>query len=268
MAGFETILTGVEHGVLTITLNRPDAYNAFNERMGIELVAALRSAQRDDAVRCVVLTGAGRAFCAGQDLQEIRGRYTGEAREAPIDFGAHLRQKFNPVVSRLRSLEKPVIAALNGVAAGAGVSFALAADLRLAAKSASFVMAFANIGLVPDSGATLTLVQLVGYGRAAELCLLGDKLSADDALRVGLVSRVHEDAELAGAARQLAGRLAAMPTVALGLTKRALNHAWSATFDGQLEYEAFLQQTAGNTHDHREGVLAFLEKRKPQFLGR
>lgn len=263
---FQTIRYEIAAGVQTITLNRPDALNAYNGKMSAELQGALRVAQRDDAVRCVVLTGAGRAFCAGQDLQEIKGSYVGEA--PPLDFGAHLRKHYSPLIRALSALEKPVVAAVNGVAAGAGASIAFAADLRVAGQSASFVMAFVNIGLMPDSAATLNLARLVGYGRAAELCMLGEKLSAEDALRQGLVNRVVPDAELEHATRQLATKLAAMPTRAIGLTKRALQHAYHANVEQQLEYEAFLQATAGQTQDHAEGVRAFLEKRKPAFVGK
>lgn len=266
MADSPVTKTDITDGVLTITLNRPDALNAYNAQMSTELQAALRNAARDDSVRCVVLTGAGRAFCAGQDLQEIKACYTGQA--PPLDFGAHLRKHYSPLIRALVSIEKPVIAAVNGVAAGAGASIAFAADLRIAAQSASFVMAFVNIGLVPDSAATLTLARLVGYGRAAELCMLGEKLPAEDALKLGLVNRVVPDAELETAMRQLATKLAAMPTRAIGLTKRALQHAYRATLEEQLEYEAFLQATAGQTQDHAEGVRAFLEKRKPAFSGK
>lgn len=267
-SNFATIAVGVEAGVMTITLNRPEALNAFNETMSVELGAALKGAARDDAVHCVVLTGAGRAFCSGQDLHEIKNRYTGGADTTRLDFAAHLRQKYNPVVARLRTLEKPVIAAVNGVAAGAGASFAFACDLRVCARSASFVMAFVHVGLVPDSGATLTLLQAVGYARAAELCFLGDKLPAEEALRYNLVNRVVDDEQLGPETTKLAQRLASLPTRAIGYTKRALQNAWTATLDAQLEYEAFLQQTAGHTADHREGVLAFVEKRKPRFEGR
>lgn len=283
---FTTIQTSSADGVLTITLNRPERYNAFNETMSIELGAALRAAQRDAGVRCLVLTGAGKAFCSGQDLQEVQQLYapTAPAQTSPSappqpaapppqgaggpDFGTHLRQKYNPLITRLRSIDKPVVAAVNGVAAGAGASFAFACDLRICARSASFVMSFVNVGLVPDSGATFTLLQHVGYSRAAELCLLGERLSAEEALRWNLVNRVVDDGQLAATTHELATRLAALPTKAIGLTKRALNRAWTADLDDQLEWEAFLQQTAGQTVDHREGVAAFLEKRPPRFVGR
>lgn len=265
-----TIRTVSENGVLTITLDRPDKLNAYNEQMSIELGAALRTAERDDSVRCIVLTGAGRAFCSGQDLEEIKDRYSGDSTLADkgVDFAAHLRQKFNPVVTRLRTIEKPVIAAVNGVAAGAGASFAFACDLRVAADSANFVMSFVHVGLVPDSAATQTLIQSVGYAKAAEYCYLGEKISAAEAERFGLVNRVVPGEELAGYVGNLSVRLAAMPTRAIGLTKRALNRAWTATLEDALEYEALLQSTAGHTADHREGVLSFLEKRKPRYSGR
>jgi 2-(1,2-epoxy-1,2-dihydrophenyl)acetyl-CoA isomerase len=215
-----------------------------------------------------VLTGAGKAFCSGQDLNEIRGKYDNIPPGGDLDFGSHLRTRFNPIVARLRTLEKPVVAAVNGVAAGAGASLAFACDLRLASPAAAFILAFVNVGLIPDSGATMTLVQHVGYSKAAELCFLGEKLSAEEAARHGLVNRVVPAEELAAATGELARRLAAMPTRAIGLMKRALNKAWTATLDEQLEMEAFLQHTAGNTADHREGVLAFVEKRKPRFAGK
>lgn len=265
---FTTIAVTVSENVQTITLNRPESLNAYNEAMSVDLAAALKAAQRDDAVRCIVLTGAGRAFCSGQDLAEIKDRYTGPATGKEIAFDAHLRQRFNPLVTRLRTLEKPIVAAVNGIAAGAGASFAFACDLRICARSAAFAMAFTGIGLVPDSAATLTLLQHVGYSKAAEMLLLGEKMSAEDAERFGLVNRVVDDADLPAKARELAAKLAGMPTRALGLTKRMLNRAWRAELEEHLEYEALLQFTAGNTADHREGVLAFLEKRKPAFSGK
>jgi 2-(1,2-epoxy-1,2-dihydrophenyl)acetyl-CoA isomerase len=260
-----TVQVSSADGILTVTLNRPDVLNAFCADMGVELGAAFRLAQRDDAVRCVVLTGAGRAFCAGQDLRELRAMESGAAEDT--DLGAYLRDKINPLVLRMRTMEKPVIAAVNGVAAGAGASFALAADLCVCARSASFKLAFVHVGLVPDAAATLTLVQRAGYARAAELTLLGEAVSAEQAVQMGLVNRVVADEALPAVARELAARVAGLPMQALGLTKRALNHAWNATLDAQLEYEAYLQATAGRTADHREGVAAFLEKRPPHFTG-
>ena len=265
---FDTINVATEDGVLTITLNRPDKYNAFNNQMSIELGAALRSAAREDEVRCIVLTGAGKAFCSGQDLADIAAKYRETPAGGDLDFGTHLRKRYNPLVSRMRGLEKPVIAAVNGVAAGAGASFAFACDMIICSDAASFIMAFVNVGLVPDSGSTLTLLQHVGYARAAELCFLGEKLSAAEAFDAGLVNRVVPADELMQTTYGLASKLAGLPTRAIGLTKRALNKAWTMTLDEQLEYEAFLQHTAGNTADHREGVAAFVEKRKAKFVGR
>lgn len=265
---FSTIQVAADESLLTITLNRPELYNAYSAKMSVELSAALKSAERDASIRCIVLTGAGKAFCSGQDLAEIRGKYAEVAPGGDLGFGDHLRQKFNPLVSKLRSLEKPVVAAVNGIAAGAGASFAFACDLRICARSASFVMAFVNVGLIPDSGATLSLVQHVGLGRATELCFLGEKLPAEEALRCGLVNKVVDDADLMPTTLAIARKLANLPTRALGLMKRALNKAWTQSMDQQLDYEAYLQHTAGNTADHREGVMSFLEKRKPAFVGK
>ena len=265
MAGtFSTLRTEVAEGVFTITLHRPDALNAINTDMSVELLAAWRLAQRDPAVRCLVLTGAGRAFCAGQDVRALQAA----GSPTPADhFGAYLREVYNPLVLRLRTGDKPVIAAINGPAAGAGLSLALAADLRLCAASATLKLAFTQLGLVPDAGATLTLVQHVGFGRAAELCLLDEPIPPHRALEWGLVNRVVEDAALPEATRAVARRLVALPPRALTLARRALNHAWTAGLDQQLEYEAYLQTTAGRTADHREAVAAFLGKRPPRFTG-
>jgi 2-(1,2-epoxy-1,2-dihydrophenyl)acetyl-CoA isomerase len=260
-----TVQLSSADGILTVTLNRPGVLNAFCAEMGVELGAAFRLAQRDDAVRCVVLTGAGRAFCAGQDVRALRAMEGEDG--APLDLGAYLRDQVNPLVLRMRTMEKPVVAAVNGPAAGAGASFAFAADLAVCARRASFKLAFASLGLVPDAAATFTLVQRVGFGRAAELCLLDEALPAERALEIGLVNRVVADEALPAAAREIALRLAALPPQALALTKRALNHAWTATLDEHLEYEAYLQATAGRTADHREGVAAFLDKRPPHFTG-
>lgn len=263
---FSTIQVAAADGVLTITFNRAESLNALNEQMSTELAAALRTAQRDDGVRCVVLTGAGRAFCSGQDLKELQQRYvsTGEG----LDFGIRLRQRYNPLITRIRTLEKPVVASVNGLATGAGASFAFACDLRLCARSAYFKMAFVHVGLVPDMGATLTLTQHVGFARATEMCFLGEQLPAEEALACGLVNRVVDDEVLPATTRDIATRLASLPTRAIGLTKRALCRAWMAALDDQLEYEAFLQHTAGRTADHREGVEAFVEKRKATFQGK
>jgi 2-(1,2-epoxy-1,2-dihydrophenyl)acetyl-CoA isomerase len=256
MAEVETTRDGA---VLTITLNRPDVLNAFNADLHRALSAALTHAQADD-VRAVVITGAGRGFCVGQDLTEFR--------EAPGDIGERLRGNYHPNILALRRLEKPVLAAVNGPAAGAGLSFACACDLRLAAASATFVPAFINIGLVPDSGSTYFVRRLLGTARAFEWMTSGRRLSAVEALEWGLVSEVVEDEKLAERAAERAAELAAMPTRGIGLTKRLFDHAENATLEEQLELEAQLQTAATKTADFREGVDAFLEKREPRFEGR
>jgi 2-(1,2-epoxy-1,2-dihydrophenyl)acetyl-CoA isomerase len=256
MAEVETTRDGA---VLTITLNRPDVLNAFNADLHRALSSALGDAQADD-VRAVVITGAGRGFCVGQDLTEFR--------EAPGDIGERLRGNYHPNILALRRLEKPVLAAVNGPAAGAGLSFACACDLRLAAASATFVPAFINIGLVPDSGGTYFVRRLLGTARAFEWMTSGRRLSAVEALEWGLVSEVVEDKKLAERAAERAAALAAMPTRGIGLTKRLFDHAENATLEEQLELEAQLQTAATKTADFREGVDAFLEKREPRFEGR
>ena len=246
-------------GVLTITLNRPDVLNAFNAAMHSALAAALKEA-RDPGVRAVVLTGAGRGFCVGQDLTEFR--------EAPGDIGERLRASYHPNVRAIRALEKPVIAAVNGAAAGAGLSFACACDIRIAADSATFVPAFVSIGLVPDSGGTYFIARLLGPARAFEWMSSGRRLTAAEAHAWGLVSEVVEVDALAARAAALAGELAALPTRGIGMTKRLFDRAWGARLEDQLELEAQLQTAATHTADFREGVAAFLEKRQPQFEGR
>jgi 2-(1,2-epoxy-1,2-dihydrophenyl)acetyl-CoA isomerase len=255
MAEVETTREGA---VLTITLNRPDVLNAFNAAMHRALGAALKDA-RDASVRAVVITGAGRGFCVGQDLTEFR--------EAPGDIGSRLRESYHPNIRAIRALEKPVIAAVNGAAAGAGMSFACACDVRIAADSASFVPAFINIGLVPDSGGTFFVTRILGVARAFEWLASGKKLTAAEAHGWGLVSEVVEGATLAQRAADLAAQFASMPTRGIAMTKRLLDHAVTASLEDQLEREAQLQTAATGTEDFREGVAAFLEKRPAQFRG-
>jgi 2-(1,2-epoxy-1,2-dihydrophenyl)acetyl-CoA isomerase len=255
MAEVETSRDGA---VLTITLNRPDVLNALNAAMHAGLAAALKEAQSDD-VRAVVLTGAGRGFCVGQDLTEFR--------EASGDIKERLESTYHPNIRGIRMLDKPVIASINGAAAGAGLSFACACDIRIAADSATFIPAFINIGLIPDSGGTYFVTRLLGPARAFEWLVTGRRLSAAEAHAWGLVSEVVEADDLAGRAAELAARLAASPTRAIGMTKRLVDHAWHATLDEQLEREAQLQTAATQTEDFREGVNAFLEKREPRFRG-
>src|SRR5262245_5354823 len=261
-AGGSTVVVDVdaEAGVATVTLNRPDALNSLTVPMKVELLSALRRVERDAAVRPVILTGAGRAFCAGQDLKE---RLQPDA--APL--GVEVRERYNPIVRAMRAMPKPIVGAINGVAAGAGASLAMATDIRIAADNATFTLAFGRVGLVPDSGATWFLPRLVGATRAAELALLGDPVTAADAARLGLVGRVVPAADLATEARAIADRLSAGAPRAIALTKRALNAAWERDLDGALEYEAHLQDMAGRTKDHLEGMAAFLEKRPPRFTG-
>jgi 2-(1,2-epoxy-1,2-dihydrophenyl)acetyl-CoA isomerase len=256
MAEVETSRDGA---VLTITLNRPDVLNAFNASMHKALGGALKDARADD-VRAVVITGAGRGFCVGQDL--------GEFREAPGDIGTRLRANYHPNVLAIRKLEKPVVAAVNGAAAGAGLSFACACDFRIASDQASFVPAFINIGLVPDSGGTFFAARLVGQARAFEWFATGRRLSAAEAHQWGIVNEVVEHEALPERAAAFAAELAAMPTRGIGMTKRLFDRAPTAALEDQLEWEAQLQTAATQTGDFREGVDAFLEKRDPNFQGR
>lgn len=264
MVSDSSILVDDQGGVRTITLNRPDVLNAFDQRMLEMLVKTVRDAAKDRSVRCLMLTGAGRAFCSGQDLAEVADKYKSDE---PIELGNHLRKLYNPMIAKLRTMEKPVIGAINGVAAGAGCSLALACDVRIAAESASFVEAFIHVGLVPDCGSTFMLPRLVGLGRAMEIACSGRKVKSDEAERIGLVNRVVPDAALATEAAKMAAGWGALPAKGLGLTKRLMNMAWTSDLETQLDFEAQCQTTAGQTPDHREGVVAFLEKRKPKFDG-
>ncbi|MGB0748378.1 MAG: 2-(1,2-epoxy-1,2-dihydrophenyl)acetyl-CoA isomerase PaaG [Magnetospiraceae bacterium] len=260
----DTVLQETRGGVAILTLNRPDKLNAFNEEQHITLRAAFESAGENPAIRAVVLTGAGRGFCAGQDLGD---RAQGDS-SAPRDLGATLDQYYNPLVRLIRSLEKPVICAVNGVAAGAGANVALACDMVIAARSAKFIQAFCKIGLIPDSGGTFTLTRLLGEARAKALMMTGAPISAETAADWGLIWQVVDDAALMETALELATGLAAAPTLSLGLTKQAIQVAHTNTMDQQLDLERDLQRIAGASDDYREGVTAFLEKRKPVFTGK
>jgi 2-(1,2-epoxy-1,2-dihydrophenyl)acetyl-CoA isomerase len=258
------LLIETDGPIRTLRLNRPDVLNAFNTDLLKALGKAVRDAEKDKAVRCLVITGAGRGFSAGQDLADVAHRYSSTD---PIELGAHLRDHYNPMIAKIRTMEKPVIAAVNGVAAGAGCSLALACDFRIAAASASFIQAFINVGLVPDSGSTFMLPRLVGLSRALEIACTGRKIKADEALHIGLVNQVVPDDQLANTVRDFGAKLAALPPRGLALTKRAINASWLQDLETQLDYEAMLQTTAGQSMDHREGVAAFLEKRTPRFTG-
>jgi 2-(1,2-epoxy-1,2-dihydrophenyl)acetyl-CoA isomerase len=259
-----SILVSLETGVLSITLNRPDKLNSFNPEMHQLLRQALERAHDEDDVRTVLLTGAGRAFCAGQDLSE-RNVSPGAT---PIDLAISLGSHYNPLVRRLRELPKPVVCAVNGVAAGAGANIALACDLVVAARSASFVQAFSKIGLLPDSGGTFFLPRLVGTARAMGLALLGEKLSAEDAVQWGLIWKVVDDAQLMEEALSISKNLSEGPTRGYGLIKKAFSMSATNTLDAQLDLERDLQRALGRSEDYREGVAAFFEKSPPAFRGR
>jgi len=254
------LLVQTDGAIATLTLDRPAALNALTVPLKLALLEALTLIAADRAIRAVILTGAGRAFCAGQDLAERDDPAT-----APLDV--ELRARYHPIIRALRSMDQPVIAAVNGVAAGAGASLAFACDLRLAADTARFVLAFGRIGLVPDSGATWFLPRLVGAARASEMALLGDPVDAQEALRIGLVTRVVPGEVLLREARAMAEALAAAAPGAIAATKHALQGAWSIDLDAALEEEARLQGIAGASADHAEGLSAFREKRPPRFTG-
>jgi 2-(1,2-epoxy-1,2-dihydrophenyl)acetyl-CoA isomerase len=256
---YEKIDLAIADGVATITLNRPDKLNSFDRAMSLEVIHALDALQENGSVRAVLLTGEGRAFSAGQDLAEAIAPGT--------KIEDILTTQYNPIVRRIRALNKPVIAAVNGVAAGAGANIAFACDLTLAAESANFIQSFINIGLIPDSGGTFTLPRLVGMQRAFGQMILAPKVSAKEAEALGMIWKAVPDAELMNVASALATKLATMPTKAIALTKQALNRGLSGTLDTQLDTENELQSIAGRSHDYNEGVQAFLEKRKPVYTG-
>lgn len=257
----EHILFSVENQVARITLNRPQVFNSMHHAMRQEILAALETCKNEPGIRAVYLTGTGKAFCAGEDLQEVVAP-DGPSLTEIISTG------YNPIVLGIRSLEKPVVCAVNGVAAGAGANIALACDITVAGESASFTQAFSKIGLIPDSGGTWTLPRLVGLQRAAALMMLSDKISAAEAAAMGMIWKVFPDDTFAADSWKIAETLAKMPTRGLGLTKQALNRAFSHDFAAQLAVEDELQTAAGQTDDYREGVAAFLEKRKPSFTGK
>ncbi|WP_455231292.1 2-(1,2-epoxy-1,2-dihydrophenyl)acetyl-CoA isomerase PaaG [Geopseudomonas aromaticivorans] len=261
---FEHILFSIEQGVASLTLNRPEQLNSFNAAMHQEVREALEQVRQNTEVRCLLITGAGRGFCAGQDLSD---RNVAPGSAAP-DLGESIEKNYNPLIRSLRDLPLPVICAVNGVAAGAGANIALACDIVLAARSASFIQAFCKIGLVPDSGGTWTLPRAVGMARAKALALLGERLSAEQAEQWGMIWRCVDDAALLDEALKLARQLATQPTYGLALIKRALNASASNSFDEQLDLERDLQRLAGRSEDYREGVSAFMAKRTPEFKGR
>ena len=264
----DTLLVELHEGVQTVTLNRPEPLNAMSLGMLAELGEVVKTAERGDQVKALVLTGAGRAFSAGADITGFRiSAPAGESWEPPR-LGDHLRTRVNPLILRIQALEKPVLAAVNGVAAGVGMSLALACDVRYAAESARFIQAFVNIGLVPDGGSTYFLPRLVGVGKALELAWTGSPVSAQEALELGIVNKVFPDAELVSATQELAARLARGPAKAIALMKRGFNQAHELPLERVLEMEASYQEITTRSPDFAEGVTAFLEKRPARFTGR
>jgi 2-(1,2-epoxy-1,2-dihydrophenyl)acetyl-CoA isomerase len=260
----ETVRAELKDGVLWVTMNRPDKLNAFNEEMGNELLDALKEGEKSQETRCLVLTGEGKAFSVGEDLNANRAMIESGK---PVLLGEVLKRKYNPIVQRMRKMEKPIVGAVNGITAGAGLGLALACDLRAASDRATFHEAFIKAGLVPDSGTSFWLTRILGLGRAMEVGLLGEPIDASKALSMGLVNWVFPDDKFRGEVTRLAERLAKGPTKALGLTKRAMNRAVVVDLDSALEYEMYLQDVAGRSRDHLEGVRSFFEKREPTFTG-
>jgi len=263
-AGSEALLLREDRdGVASLTLNRPTVLNAFNRALSGELVAALDQIRGNDMIRAVVLTGSGRAFCAGQDLAEAIPK----GNENP-DLGAIVKAVYTPVIRGIRTLEKPVVCAVNGIAAGAGAMLALLCDIVVASPEASFVWSFTKIGVIPDTGGTFLLPRIVGLQRASALTMLHDKLSAEQAREWGLIYRVSAAGMVVAEAQEIAAKLAAMPTRALGLTKRGFNHSLGLDLEEAMSFEEGLQREAGLSGDYKEGVKAFLEKRAPKYTGR
>ena len=263
-SGSESVAVERRGAMTILTLDRPDALNAFDRELAVSLDSCLRSIERDDSTRALIVTGRGRAFSAGQDVREL-ARETAE--RGPRAVGDQLRERFNPIVLRIRTMEKPVIAGINGVTTGAGLGIVLACDYRVAAESASFVLSPIGIGLIPGVGSSALLPAIVGLGRASELALLGERISAAQAHAVGMVSEVVPDEEMLPAAISVAERFAALPTKTIGLIKRAFNHSVFPNLAEHLSHEAALQEIAAGTADHREGLAAVLEKRSPVFSG-
>lgn len=257
---FNTLLYEITGSVATITLNRPDVYNACNNELTFELQDAIKNATKDESVRVVVLTGAGKAFCSGQDLKDA-------ATQGVRSFMDSVFKRYNPIIRGLRNLPKPVICRLNGVAAGAGCSLALACDIIIASETASLTEAFISIGLVTDSGSSYFLPRLIGYSKAFEMATMPKKILAPDAFIMGLVNKVVAPEQLDNAVKEATDYYANAPTKAIGLMKKMLNKSFNSDLETMLEMEAYSQEIAGNTKDHKEGVMAFIEKRKPSFKG-
>jgi 2-(1,2-epoxy-1,2-dihydrophenyl)acetyl-CoA isomerase len=257
---YQTILYSNVEGVATITLNRPDVFNAFNEQLSKDVNDALKAVSKDKSVRVLVISGSGKAFCSGQDLKDIAGKKDRSLSES-------LYKRYNPMIRAIRNLSIPVICKLNGVAAGAGCSLALACDMIVASENASLIEVFVNVGLVLDSGSSYFLPKLLGYSRAFELATLGSKVTAQQALEWGLVNRVAKAEDLDAEVEKLTQYYSQAPTKAIGLMKKMLQKSYNSSLDDMLEYEAYCQEIAGRSNDYKEGVNAFNEKRKPKFTG-
>lgn len=261
MDSYKFLLFSVHDGVATITLNRPEVYNALNDEITYELQDVLKVVAKDSAVRVVVLTGEGKAFCSGQDLKAASG-------DQKRSFRQSLHKRYNPIIRAMRSLPKPIIARVNGVAAGAGCSLALACDIIVASEEATFIEVFINIGLVPDSGSSYFLPRLIGITKAFELCSMGSRIKANEAMEMGLINKAVSANELDRAVKTYTDYFSTAPTKSIGIIKKMLNKSTTSSLDDMLEYEAYCQEIAGSSHDYREGVTAFLEKRKPSFQGK
>ena len=257
----KSILLKIENNVGFITLNRPDVFNSFNREMALLMQDTLDVCAKDDAVRAIVITGSGKAFCAGQDLKEVT------TPELNPGFRKILDEHYNPIIQKIRTIEKPIVAAVNGVAAGAGANIALACDIVVTTDHASFIQAFSKIGLVPDSAGTFFLPRLIGFQKATALMMLGDKVSAEEALNLGMIYKIFPVSLFEEEVQALSTTLASMPTLALGLTKRLLNQSLTNNLEQQLALESDLQIEASSSNDYNEGVTAFIEKRKPEFKG-
>jgi 2-(1,2-epoxy-1,2-dihydrophenyl)acetyl-CoA isomerase len=258
----QSIRTNIENGVATLTLNRPEVFNSFNREMALSLQDEIDVCATNDSVRAIVLTGNGKAFCAGQDLKEVTDPTLNPG------FKKILEEHYNPIITKIRAINKPVIAAVNGVAAGAGANIALACDIVIAHEKVSFIQAFSKIGLVPDSAGTFFLPRLIGFGKASALMMLGDKVSATEAERLGMIYSVTTLEDFDAEVQKIASTLAQMPTKALGMTKQLLNASMSNTLEDQLALESKLQIEAAQSEDYEEGVAAFVGKRKPEFKGK
>ncbi len=258
----KSILTNIDNKIVTLTLNRPEVFNSFNREMALLLQNELDAAEKNPEVRAIVITGSGKAFCAGQDLKEVT------SPELNPGFKKILEEHYNPIISRIRNIEKPIIGAINGVAAGAGANIALACDVVIASENANFIQAFSKIGLIPDSAGTFFLPRLIGFQKASALMMLGDKVSAQEAEKLGMVYKVVATESFSEEVNNIVSTLANMPTKALGLTKRLLNQSMQNSLEEQLNLESKLQIEAAQSEDYAEGVDAFVNKRKPEFKGK